>query len=341
MTLSLGSAGCMVGEADIGGLEDEAGVLARQAPTWSVDDVEAAYETYAIGHRGMGANNGEDASRPVENTKLSIKTAFRAGVPAVEVDVQLTADGRVVMFHDDYLADYSCINAYPYADLIEVVPTIDKLKNGLSAALQSARGSDTPTGIVYVELKAPAPLCDPLDETEASYVSAVIDVIEAAGMSEQVVLTSFSPTLLVIARSMAPDIAVELAVSALQFLSAAEIEAVTGLPATPIEKYDYGFGLQWAEIGPVYRLPAYESPSQALGVAYYLGARSVSLDVLLLGGAEQSAPGSAAAIVAGAQSLGLRVSSYTATNDPEWFFLDSVGVDSITTDVVAHSSYQH
>jgi glycerophosphoryl diester phosphodiesterase len=207
----------------------------------------------------------------------------------------------------------------------------------LVAAFESALAGKTP---LHVELKAPAPLCDPADTTEAAYVAAVVDEIERTHMIDQVVLTSFSPTLLALARSMSPDIAVELAVSALQFLTAEEVEAATGLPATQIAKDD--FGLVWAEIGPVYRLPGYSSPAQAIGVAAAIGASAISLDILFLGGAEQAQPGSGAAIVGGARSIGLAVSAYTATSDPEWFFLDSLGLDSITTDdLSSHLQYQH
>src|SRR5574342_420396 len=64
-------------------------------------DLEAA--PFAIAHRGVGENAGEDPSRPIENTLRAIRAGFKAGVSVVEVDVQLTKDGQVAVFHDDYL----------------------------------------------------------------------------------------------------------------------------------------------------------------------------------------------------------------------------------------------
>ena len=46
-----------------------------------------------VGHRGA-------AARAPENTRASIRAALEAGAGAVEVDVALTADGRVVLLHD-------------------------------------------------------------------------------------------------------------------------------------------------------------------------------------------------------------------------------------------------
>ena len=46
-----------------------------------------------VGHRGA-------AARAPENTRASLLAALDAAAPAVEVDVALTADGRVVLLHD-------------------------------------------------------------------------------------------------------------------------------------------------------------------------------------------------------------------------------------------------
>lgn len=49
-----------------------------------------------IGHRGI-------AAMAPENTLAGFRAAARLGVPWVELDVQLTADGQPVVFHDDVL----------------------------------------------------------------------------------------------------------------------------------------------------------------------------------------------------------------------------------------------
>jgi hypothetical protein len=49
-----------------------------------------------IAHRG-------DTKAGLENTLPAIESAIRLGVDGVEVDLQLTRDGQVVLFHDDDL----------------------------------------------------------------------------------------------------------------------------------------------------------------------------------------------------------------------------------------------
>ncbi|MEX2585480.1 MAG: glycerophosphodiester phosphodiesterase family protein [Balneolaceae bacterium] len=59
-----------------------------------------------IAHRGLSA------SAP-ENTAASIQLAWLSGVDAVEVDVRLTADGEVVLFHDETLFRLCGLNRKP------------------------------------------------------------------------------------------------------------------------------------------------------------------------------------------------------------------------------------
>lgn len=59
-----------------------------------------------IGHRGFGANKlmPTTAFQVEENTALSISSAFRFGIRAVEVDVQRLIDGSLVLYHDEDLS---------------------------------------------------------------------------------------------------------------------------------------------------------------------------------------------------------------------------------------------
>lgn len=51
---------------------------------------------WIVGHRGA-------AGEELENTLASVERALAAGVVMIEVDLQLTADGRLVVFHDETL----------------------------------------------------------------------------------------------------------------------------------------------------------------------------------------------------------------------------------------------
>jgi glycerophosphoryl diester phosphodiesterase len=118
--------------------------------------------------------------------------------------------------------------------------------------------------------------------------------------------------------------------SAVQFLSQGQVEGATGLPVTAIDK-NVGLGLQWAEIGLFYRLPGYVSIEQYILTAHLLGVKVVALDQVYLAQAEQIIPGSAAAIVAQLQMMGITVTGYTVDQDEQWLFLESLGVDGIFT----------
>ena len=305
---------------------------ASSDPAWEADDRFSLNKPFAVGHRGSGENLGEDPDRPIENTRDSVKQAYQDGVSMVEVDVQITSDGQVVALHDDFLSDFSCVNAMTFKELRQRVGDVSLLKHVLNTARSYRHNQDGPSGLVIVELKAPSPLCDPDDSTEFEYVSAVVDVIRERDMEKQVILQSFSPTLLHIALNIAPEIERQLAASAIQFLSPEQVEFFTGLPVIPIDKDD--FGLQWAEIGPVFRLPGYQDLSEFVGVSLALGSTGVALDSLILFGAEQGNPGGASMLVGTLNFLGLSVMAFTLNTDLEWYAAASWGVDGIITDDV-------
>jgi len=270
---------------------------------------------FAIGHRGFGDNLGEDPSRPIENTVHAVRRGFRAGISVVEVDAQLTRDGEVAAFHDDFLDDGTCLNRLTFHELRRRQPHVARLDDVLDVAKER--------GLVIVELKAAAPLCDPHDAQERAIVTAVVRVTREANMTRQVLLTSFSPALLRLAAQKAPEIPRMLTISGVQFLTAPEVEAVLGLPVTLIAKHP-DFGLQWAEIGLVYRLPGYRSVGEVITTAAAVGARAVEADLFFLSTA-------GAPFVRGLQGLGLKVFGFTVNEAAEWLFLESLGVDGIYT----------
>ncbi len=279
----------------------------------------------AIAHRGFGVNLGEDRTRPIENTVRAVRRGFHAGASVVEVDVQLTADGRLAVFHDDFLDDFTCINQLTLAELQRRERQIPTLEDVLDEARRAGHGAGL-HGILIVELKPAAPLCDPHDLQDEAIVSAVARIIRDEGMGDRTLLASLSPALLFLAAGEAPEIARVLTISGLQLLGAAEIEALLGLPVTPIDK-GLAVGLQWAEVGPIYRLPGYASASAILTTAATVNARVIEADL----GFWSSA---GAPFVDASHALGFRVFGFTVTNIDEWVFLESLGVDGIYTDDV-------
>lgn len=284
----------------------------------------------AIGHHGVGPYAaGENPNLPTENTVESVRQAYELGARVVEVDVQLTEDGKLAVFHDDYLSDFTCVHSLKLEQLQQRLPYVPELHQVMKVAREfNRKAGDDLGGILIVELKAFSPHCDPNDEFERAAVSEVVSEVRKARMSKRVIFDSFSPALLYLAQQAAPEIPRELDLDGLQLLTPAQIEAVTGLPVTIINK-KISLGLTWAEIGPVYRLPGYASPQQFLATGMATSVRAVGAEMDFLGPAEQLQPGSGAAFVGYAHSLGLRAFADPAGSEADWNFFASLGVDAI------------
>ena len=313
------------------------GASAVSDPTgspWQVADVVGGdTKPFAIGHRGFGINLGEDTERPIENPVEAVRDGFLSEVSMVEVDVQLTQDGHAVVFHDDILADATCINTLTLGELRRVAPEVPTLKLVLQTARSFTSQHDGPSGIVDIEIKAPSPRCDPNDVFDSMLVAAVVSDVEQTDMTEQVLIESFSPAVVAAVAASAPDMARVLAVNVSQFLTAEQIEAATGLEVNLIDK-DAGFDLQWANTGGLFRLPGYDSVDQFAGVALAMGSTAVALDIRVLQQAEFDAPGSGGLLVGGLQSTGLSVWSFTVADEAGWLFLSALGIDGIFVDDV-------
>ena len=294
------------------------------------DFLKLGVRPIAIGHHGVGpytptANPG----LPIENTVESVRLAYSLGARVVEVDVQLTQDGKLAVFHDDFLTDFTCIHSLTLDQLQQRLPYVPELHQVLDVARYFNRKADDDLGgILIVELKAFSPHCDPADEFEQAVVSAAVNEVRQAKMANQVIFDSFSPALLYLAAQTAPEIPRELDLDGLQLLTPAQVQAVTGLPVTVINK-KISLGLTWAEIGPVFRLPGYASPTQFLITGIVTGVRVVGAEMDFFGAAEQQKPGTGAAFVGAAHLLRFRVFADPANSAADWNFFASLGVDAI------------
>ena len=284
----------------------------------------------AIGHHGVGPyTSATNPGLPIENTVDSVRQAYTLGARVVEVDVQLTADGRLAVFHDDFLRDFTCIRSLTLDQLQARLPYVPELRQIINVAREfNNRAGDDLGGILIVELKAFSPLCDPGDSLEQPLVSAAVSEIRTARFADRVMFDSFSPALLYLAQQAAPEIPRELDLDGLQLLTPAQVQQVTRLPVTVIDK-KISLGLTWAEIGPVFRLPGYASPMQFLITGVVTGVRVVGGEMDFFGAAERQQPGSGAEFVAAAHSLGMRAFADPANTPAEWNFFASLGVDAI------------
>jgi len=134
-----------------------------------------------IGHRGASALE-------TENTVEAFARARADGADGVELDVRLSGDGRMVVFHDDDLTrlagDPARIDGTPFARLRELPLT----GGARIATLEEAYEAVGPDLMVNVELKTEsvgAPL--------AALVDEVASVVDRLGVGERTLVSSFNP----------------------------------------------------------------------------------------------------------------------------------------------------
>ena len=126
--------------------------------------------TYTIGHRGA-------AGLEPENTLRSFRRAAAEGVDAVELDLRLSRDGRLIMLHDPTV-DRTTNGSGPVADM-----TLDEIQR-----LDAGLGERIPTleeTLDAIEL----PIHAELKTVEAA--GPLADLIFARGLAQRVTPISF------------------------------------------------------------------------------------------------------------------------------------------------------
>jgi glycerophosphoryl diester phosphodiesterase len=153
-----------------------------------------------VGHRGA------PACAP-ENTLASFEEGLRQGADIIELDVQLSADGHVVVFHDERLerttdgagrleactlAELKALDAGSWFDASFAgvpIPTLDEV-------LAWAKNR-TP---LFIELKYSAP-------PVAALASGAVEQVRAYEMADQVMFISFAHPALSWVKQNAPELA--------------------------------------------------------------------------------------------------------------------------------------
>jgi glycerophosphoryl diester phosphodiesterase len=153
-----------------------------------------------IGHRGA-------AGLAPENTDAAFAVAKDLGVP-FELDVTLSADGVVVVIHDDALerttngAGY--VDETPWANIKDLDAGVfldPKWEGQRVPRLDEVLRTYAPHVVVNVEIKSPREGKPPWEVAKKT-----IAAIDAAGARDRVFVTSFSPYVLAACREYAPDI---------------------------------------------------------------------------------------------------------------------------------------
>lgn len=173
-----------------------AGAVAAGAGALLMNTVRFDDEIVVIAHRGA-------AGTAPENTLASVESAIRSGTDMVEIDVQESADGRVVVIHDRDLmrvgSDPRNIWESTYADILEIdvgrwfgpgfngerVPTLEQV---LAACNGRAK--------VIIELKYYG--------HNVRLEERVAEIVEAQDMETEIVLMSLVPNLVSSMKALRP-----------------------------------------------------------------------------------------------------------------------------------------
>jgi glycerophosphoryl diester phosphodiesterase len=149
------------------------------------------------------AHRGSSAYAP-ENTLASFELALQHGADAIELDVKLSADGQVVIIHDQTLlrttgqagkvretslADIQKLDAGSHFDIAfkgERIPTLAELFESIADRTK-----------YDIELTNYASLADSLPEK-------VADLVERYGLAGQILFSSFNPLALIRVRRKLP-----------------------------------------------------------------------------------------------------------------------------------------
>ena len=171
--------------------------LAVVATHFVLSKIKTRDEVLVIAHRGSAAT-------APENTMAAVRDAVAAGADIVEIDVQETADGEVVVFHD---SDFMKIADDPLKIWNATRADLDRIDIGSWFDPEFASERVPTLAEVLAECKGRAKV-----DIELKYYGhdvdleqKVIDIVEAQGMADQVVVMSLKSDKVAKFKAMRPD----------------------------------------------------------------------------------------------------------------------------------------
>jgi len=188
--------------------------IAVAVGAWLLNDIQIDDKVTIIAHRGA-------AGKAPENTPASIRQAINDGTDWVEIDVQETVDGKVVVIHDSDFMKLAGVNLKVWNGTLEQVKEIDigswfdpefsaERVPTLIEILEEARGKAK----VMIELKYYG--------HDQQLEQRVVDIVEQTNMVGNVAIMSLKYDGIKKIRALRPDWVIGL-------LSAKAIGNITGL----------------------------------------------------------------------------------------------------------------
>lgn len=153
--------------------------------------------TKIYAHRGYSA-------RFVENTMPAFRGASKAGADGIELDVRLSRDGELVVFHDQKLrrmADWYGKVEDKSAYVLQKIPLVRRGQTGTMPLLREYLDWAAEEGVVTnIELKS--------DKNDGELERRVVALVRELDLVEQVFFSSFSIDSVQLLKEIAPEIKV-------------------------------------------------------------------------------------------------------------------------------------
>jgi glycerophosphoryl diester phosphodiesterase len=148
-----------------------------------------------LGHRGLGATRL--GSEFPENSIAAFTEAMARGAHGVELDVELTADGKLVVMHDDTVTRTTtctgCVSAWTF-DEVRQCRLLDGNRTPTSEApptLEEVYAALPPSALVNVELKVFDDPCATATTGAEALARAAVDEVRRLGVAGRTLFSSF------------------------------------------------------------------------------------------------------------------------------------------------------
>jgi len=181
------------------GSSDDQGPDAGVAPNEAVREAIVLLEPAAgLGHRGTGLTR-EGHPFP-ENSVSSFEAAMREGADGIELDVEITMDGKLIIMHDDTVdrtTDCSgCVSEMTF-DQVRQCRLLDGEGNPTEEhppTLAEAYAAAGESALVNVELKVYEPPCLTATTGPEQLVPLAVEAVAAIGGEDRTLFSSFDET---------------------------------------------------------------------------------------------------------------------------------------------------
>ena len=171
---------------------------AWMADSWFIGQVSATDDILVIAHRGSSV-------KAPENTLAAINQATEDKADWVEIDVQETADGEVIVFHD---RDFMKLAAKPleiYRATMEDLAEID-IGSWMDPEFANERVPTLREALEAIRPSEANLLIEPkYYGFEVDMEQRVVDIVEAAGMADRIAVMSLKHAAIEKIRALRPD----------------------------------------------------------------------------------------------------------------------------------------